>query len=957
MYRVHGKLLQVVAQAHPAQNVELWHERFGHAGQDAIRRLQNGTAVTGMHSVKDKKECDVCIQAKQTRESFSRSTSRAAYPLELVHSDLVGPMRVQGLRGERYFVTLLDDFSRYCEVFCLKKKSEAASTIIDAMLRWERQVDRKVKVIRTDHGKEYQGLLKQFATKNGIVRQYSAPYVPEQNGRAERLNRTLVERGRALLLEHGVSTILWPEAVQTASYLRNIELSVDQEKTPSELMFGRKPDVEHLRVFGCKGRVYIRKVGRDKFDSVGEECMMIGYATNSKAWKVMVVRDDKLKILESPNVRFFEKRASRVSTHLPRTSLPFEVEEEHDDVSYNEVDITTDDVEGLGNSDTESTDLSGGQGSGDENAVTDGDDEEEGDGGSTEEEICLSNNPIFEGEVNEETEDEEQPARRYPVRQRYKPWAPYTAYLNSTSPLTDNPATYRQAMERPDAEMWAQATTDEMKSLREMGVYEKVDLPSGKTALPSKLVLTVKRDEQGNVVKYKARLVAKGFKQLAGRDFDEVFAPTAQNATFRILLAHAASIGHQIRQLDVKTAFLYGDLNEELYLRLPSELGGEVWRLRKAIYGLKQAAREWHAKLRATMQAEGFEASQHDPCLFMKGKGVDRVLVLIHVDDCFCVGTQEMTEGVKQTLAKHFEIKDMGEAKFFLGQEIRRDERGIFVSQTQYAKNVLQRFEMWNCKPIATPMSLGIKLDKGSGDVLKDGDKRKDQYGEIVGSLLYLSVHTRPDLAHALGVLSRFMQQPTDMHFMAAKRVLRYLKGTCHFGLMFQCHVDAKAKGVLTYVDADLGGDLDRRRSTSGVVITMNGCAVMWGSKLQSIVATSTAEAEYIAGAMAVKDALWVRKILGDLYGAVVCMKMCCDNQSAIHLMTQHTAGVSGRTKHVDLQYHFVRDRYQRGDIDVTYVSTGEQLADMFTKPLPGPVFEKAIQRVMGGKQLQPNQA
>jgi hypothetical protein len=201
------------------------------------------------------------------------------------------------------------------------------------------------------------------------------------------------------------------------------------------------------------------------------------------------------------------------------------------------------------------------------------------------------------------------------------------------------------------------------------------------------------------------------------------------------------------------------------------------------------------------------------------------------------------------------------------------------------------------------------------------------------------------------------MQQPTDIQFMSAQRVLRYLKGIYHFGLLFQCHVHAKAKGVRTYVDADLGGVLDRRRSTSGAVITMNGCAVLWGSKLHSIGATSTAEAEYIAGAMAVKDALWVRKILRELYGKVVCMKMCCDNQSAIHLMTQHTAGDSGRTKRVDLQYHCVRDRYQRGDIDVIYSPTGEQLADMFTKPLPAPTFEKAIQRVMGSRQPHPTQA
>jgi hypothetical protein len=192
-------------------------------------------------------------------------------------------------------------------------------------------------------------------------------------------------------------------------------------------------------------------------------------------------------------------------------------------------------------------------------------------------------------------------------------------------------------MARPHAETWAQASTDEMKSLRDMGVYKRVDLPTGKAALPSKLVLTVKHYEHVNVVKYKARLVPKGFKQLAGKDFDEVFSPTARIATFRILVAHAASIRHQIRQLDVKTAFLYGALNEALYLRLPSELGGEVWWLRKAVHGLKQAAREWNAELRATMQAEGFEASQHDPCLFTKEKGADRVLVSILVDDCFCV--------------------------------------------------------------------------------------------------------------------------------------------------------------------------------------------------------------------------------------------------------------------------------------------------------------------------------
>jgi hypothetical protein len=237
---------------------------------------------------------------------------------------------------------------------------------------------------------------------------------------------------------------------------------------------------------------------------------------------------------------------------------------------------------------------------------------------------------------------------------------------------------------------------------------------------------------------------------------------------------------------------------------------------------------------------------------------------------------------------------------------------------------------------------------------------------------LYLASHTRPDIAYTVGVLSRFMSQPTDQHLKAAKRVLRYFRGTYNQGILYPCKIAVRNQGVQTYTeadfrevgigrepalklfsDADLGGDFDKRRSTSGMVVTLHGRAVLWSAKLQTVVATSTAEAEYISASMAVKDALWVRKLLSEIWGHVVPMPLLCDNQSALQMMTQHTSGCSGRTKHIDLKYHFIRDRYHRGEISVLFVSTSEQLADMFTKALPGTAFGKAVDALMGFDEQQ----
>lgn len=530
-----------------------------------------------------------------------------------------------------------------------------------------------------------------------------------------------------------------------------------------------------------------------------------------------------------------------------------------------------------------------------------------------------------------------EPGRRYPDRvrcepDRYKP----SARINMAAELRD-PHSTREALSGPHAELWQESINSELNSIHEKGVLEPVsELPAGKRALPMKPVYHIKFDERGDVDKFKTRLVVLGCRQREGVDFDEVFAPTASRDTFRIMLAYAAEHDLELHQFDVATAFLNGDMgDEEVYVRMPPEFGGQVYRLRKALYGLKQAAHAWHAKLLSEMQRMGFTASDADPCLFYKGEGEHRVYVLVYVDDGIIIGKKPLVAQVLKAISRAFQIKDVGELRYFLGLQLRRDrERGtIWLGQPKYARDMLERFGMTDCKSVVTPMEPNVHLAKHEGDPVRA------PYAEVVGSLLYLTVNTRPDIAFSVGVLTRFVSNPSEDHWRAAKRVLRYVAGTVDRGIVFQ----RGASGIEAYTDSDYAGETGSRKSTSGCVVLMHGGPVMWKSKLQTVVAASTCEAEYIAAAAATKEVLWARKLLADLTGRVQRIRLHGDNQSALALMKQHSPGSAGRTKHIDIAYHFVRHRVLRGDIEVVFVKTDEMLADLLTKAVAGPKLSAGI--------------
>jgi hypothetical protein len=531
---------------------------------------------------------------------------------------------------------------------------------------------------------------------------------------------------------------------------------------------------------------------------------------------------------------------------------------------------------------------------------------------------------------------------RRSARERQAPGEWWKAMASSAmSTLTSaagvyEPQTVKEALACADADLWQQAMDDEIRSLLENQTWIWEPIPPGVRPVPVKWVFKIKRDASGNIERYKARLVAKGFLQREGVDYTEVFAPVSKHTSLRTLLAIVAAKDLELQHLDVTTAFLNGDLDETLYMQPPPgyERGpGIGCRLQRSIYGLKQAPRQWYSKLKTELQTIGFTVSETDASLFIHQGKDGPTYVLVYVDDLLIAGSPSGTASVVRILQETFKVRNMGSATFFLGMDIVRNrEMGtIHLGQHRYSSDLVKKFGLEAGKTKSVPMSATSKLCKEAGTPLNPGN----QFSELVGGLLYLSVCTRPDITQSVGALARYMSCPTTMHWEAAKHVLRYIAGTLDFGIRFG---GGNADDLLGYCDSDYAGEVDSRRSTTGYVFILNGGVISWSSRLQPTVAASTTEAEYMAAASAVKEALWIRKLLPDLGIKINVVCIMCDNQGTIKLLKNPIA--SNRSKHIDVIHHFARDRVARGEVHFEYVATDEMLADCMTKPLPTLKFE-----------------
>ena len=512
------------------------------------------------------------------------------------------------------------------------------------------------------------------------------------------------------------------------------------------------------------------------------------------------------------------------------------------------------------------------------------------------------------------------------------------------------PINLKEALESPEAGDWMEATVSEVSSLLEKGTFEVVDKGT-KSCVKAKWVFKRKVDAFGNFVKYKARLVAKGFLQKFGVDFFDVFSPVTKLSTLRTLLAYVAAHDLELRHVDVCTAFLNGELDEEVYIEVPEGLKdlypGKCLRLKKAIYGLKQAPRVWWLNLSSTLSRFGFKPTYADQCLFTKMGKKGIVFCLVYVDDILFAGHAEDVEDAVDIILSNYEATDEGEAKSFLGMAITRDRklRTLKLSQSAYVEDIAKRFNFdveHSNKRATVPITHVPESDVSPPlDSNKAGD-----YASLVGSLLYLANCTRPDISFAVSTLARYFAAPTEGTFKLAKQLLRYCIATKEHGLTFGPGTDSNPLNLVGYSDSDYGNarfTLEdqpvSRRSVSGFVFLINGTPVAWQSKKQAVMARSTDDAEYIGLATSASTGLWLRKLLGEMNGIFEPLTIYGDNTAALKHI--ECPGSINKSKHIDIAYQFILDRALRNDLKFKYVPSSENVADIFTKALGAALFLK----------------
>lgn len=931
------------AKSTSLQDNQLWHQRLAHPSQPILSTLLPNLG-------KDSISCETCHMSKATRLPFSSSLSRASKMFELVHSDVWGPTS-ESFDGFKYFVIFVDDFSRATWLYLLKSKNEVMEVFKDFHNLVTNHFSSQIQTLRSDNGTEYMShVMTQYLSNHGIMHQTSCVGTPQQNGIAERKNRDLLEKTRALMLQMNVPKRFWSQGVMAAAYLINrLPSRVLGFKSPIEVMKGRKVDISHLRVFGCICFVHVQPHHRDKLDPRAVKCIFLGYSSTQKGYKCY--NPQLRKMIVSKDVRFHETNpfySKLLETTiqgecvldlfpLPRIELniPYASTNKSLSVPFTE-------------SNNEATQP-------DETLHEDGDNQGELQDVSEDLNECETTlaaprrNPMRD----------RQPPTRFQDFVTYKPKHPishcvsyqrvtpsHAAFLNNISSYSE-PQNFHEANNHA---VWKEAMQEELKALDQHQTWSITKLPKGKRAVGCKWIYKIKFNSDGSIERHKARLVARGFTQTFEVDYKETFAPVAKMNSVRVLLSVAVNKGWSMYQMDVKNAFLHGDLEEEVYMKLPpghpqNNEPDLVCKLHKSIYGLKQSPRAWYAKLSSVLQSIGFKRSNADSSLFVRTGAVGKLVVLIYVDDLIITGDNaEEISKLKQSLQQRFAIKDLGVLKYFLGIEMATSHKGLFLNQRKYVIDLLKEANMSNAKPAITPLDSKLKLSL-EGTPLTN----ISYYQRLVGKLIYLTI-TRPDITYSVSIASQFMQSPTVEHLNLVKRILRYLKGSVGRGIIMKKNENTQIMG---YCDADWAGNAIDRKSTTGYCTFVGGNLVTWKSKKQTVIARSSAEAEYRAMASTACELIWLKGLLCDL-GVFTThpMSLFCDNQAAMHIASNPV--FHERTKHIEVDCHYVREQVQSQVIQTHYTRSFDQLADIFTKPLASHQFQRLLSKLGSINLLDP---
>jgi hypothetical protein len=905
---------------------------------------------------------------------------------------------IKSLNTPSYLSLLVDENAGFLMGRPIHTKGESVQHIKDTVTLEENQTGYRCQVLNGDESGEIRSNeLLQFLREKGIKRNLTNKATPQHNAIVERAMRTVFEATRAMLQHANLHNAYWGYAVIAAIYAINLTPSYrNPSKSRSELFRGYKSNtITKLHVFGCDAYVNVMKKDRaSKVDNNAIPCIFLGY-DEERENGYLFFDPEYRTIVKSRDAVFHEDKFTcgrNVTQNLDKTNLEINDVIPNNSINQNDnnllINVTPYDIEDVNeglkplldekeniyNKNNPQPLLPRG------NPIINADHEEseEDENDVVEFNHHNSNTNNSGNNQNSDSEGNQQP-RRTSTRQKNYP-AEYANYIPSnllhlcvqetnTQPteqynlVEDGPPNYNEAINQDDAKEWAKACEIELKAHKDNNSWTLVPCNNTMNVIPSRWVFVIKIDPNNGTRKYKARFVVKGFKQQVGIDYfdDQISSSVLAVKSLRIMLTIAVINGYELNQMDAVSAFTQSYLQQDVYAEQPE--GFEIYdqnnnnrlvcKLNKAVYGLKQASYLWQQDLRKFLIKQGWSYCRLDENLYWKYSKNNRIMLLgVYVDDIpGAYHPNDKTEFIEfiDSIQIRFKMKVIGFPQSILGMKLEYNAKDkiIKLSNEKYIDQILSNHNMSNAHPTSTP-ELQELLGPESCPVM-ESERREMQlvpYRKLVGELLYLMNTSRPDIAHAVGTLARFMENPGKKHWNAAKRVLRYLAGTKNIGIVMNGNVDYSKYHITAYSDADWGRDIHGRKSIYGYIIHLNGCPISWISKKQTFVAQSTCESEYVGMSEGIREIRWITQLLQELHIASNTPILYADNESAVKIASN--TGMDNRIKSIDIKYHYIKDEVANKHVTIESVSTDNNIADIFTKPLGSGKFNLFRNSILG---------
>lgn len=926
-----------------------WHQRLGHIGLKPLKSLLKTSNISpSSYNEIEVQQCPVCVSSKMSRHSFkTRDAYRSDSAGQLIHTD-VGSFEVSSREGFKYFITFIDDYSKYTAIYPMKLKSDSLNCFKTFRASFELLLSTKIKAIRSDNGGEFMSqAFSSLLRELGISHNDGPPHSPQLYGLAERTNRTVGNQVRCALSSASLPKPFWVDALRYYCHTLNSVPCYTQAgfKSPNAVLNLPTVDLARTHPFGCLAWYKVPEADRRKLDPKARQGILLSYLADGNGYRLW----DKTnrKVIKSRDVLFRHDQFPYVSTpdrscepevneeiswpHMPSNPTPQRVgTQRHLSASIHNPRRRAlspsmfEDVPSppLHQSPAPSTTPSPSTPS-----------------PSPPPAQPPPSPPLPSRHLRARPPPpppEPQAAVRRSSRRRAEPdrlghWSKSAS--TDSADVQDTPKTWKQLLRSPSKEKWLKAADSEFSSLVGMNTWKLVPRPLRRKIIKSKWIFKIKRRVDNSIIKLKARLVAMGYSQIQGVDYTDVFAPTTRLETLRLVLSLLASRRWSGRQIDIKTAFLNGHLESPVYMSQPEgyedpEHPDWVCEVQRSIYGLKQSPRQWNSELHEALVGFGFVQSSYDPTLYFSLRQDKLVgLLTVHVDDIAIVGTDDFVKSAIDSISGRFEVSSNEELHHFLSLDIKRDipARRVYLSQEHYIRDVASRFLPSGHTPTRTPTSSTFK-DLSPREPSDQGSS--GNYSSLIGALLWVAQCTRPDVSFAVNRLSQYLRDPSDDHWQAGIRVLNYLVSTSHLPLSLGG--DAVVSG---YSDADWAEDRHDRRSTTGYTYRFGCGPISWRSRKQTTVSLSSTESEYKALSDSCREGLWIRNLLHELkIRPLDAIPLHVDNEGAEALAKnpQHHS----RTKHIHTRFHFVRECVKAKHMSLCHVSSADMLADMLTKPL-----------------------